>query len=406
MHNSATPQPTQTHRSVAVRLWLRRLVPFLVLVGAVAIGYVLIKTPPRAQSKPAQRQATLVEVQPVEFKTQPVRIEAMGTIQPAQTIELMPRVGGEVHWVSPDFVPGGTFRKDAKLVQIDPVDYELAKRAAEKTVTEARTQLRIEEGAQTVAREDFELLGEVVGAEDRDLVLRKPQLEIAEATLGAAEAELERAQIDLSRATVRAPFNAIVQGRPVNVGARVTATTSLAVLIGTDHYWVEATVPVGEIKWITFPGPDSTEGSTVRIYDDAAWGVDEFRTGTVKRLAASLEEQGRMAQIIIEVEDPLSLEESGKPQLLIGSFVRVEFEGRELENVAHLPRSLVHEDDRVWVFADDGTLDIREVEVAVRGRDYVVVTSGLNPGERLVTTDLSAPVQGMALRIEEAEPSS
>lgn len=389
-----------TGKHSALRLWFRRLVPLLVLAGAGVLGYILIKTPPRAQPRPSQRQATLVEVQPVEFRTQPVRIEAMGTIQPAKRIDLMPRVGGDVDWVSDDFVPGGIFEKGVKLLQIDPVDYELAKQAADKTVAEARTALRIEEGAQAVARQDFELLGEVVGVKDQDLVLRKPQLEMAQATLAAAEADLERAQIDLSRTTVRAPFNAIVQGRPVNVGARVTETTSLATLIGTDQYWVEATVPVSDLKWIAFPGPESEEGSKARIYDDAAWGSEEFRIGTVRRLAASLEEQGRMAQVIIEVEDPLSLHDSSRPQLLIGSFVRVEFEGKKLENVVHLPRNLVHEDDRVWVFNEDGTLDIRKVDVALRGRDYVVVTGGLHPGERIVTTSLSAPVQGMALRVE------
>jgi RND family efflux transporter MFP subunit len=292
------------------------------------------------------------------------------------------------------------FEKDEKILQIDPVDYEIARRSAEKSVTEAQTNLRIEEGAQAVARQDYELLGEVIGEGDRDLVLRRPQLEMARATVAAAEAELERAQIDLSRTTVEAPFNAIVEGDTVNVGARVTPTTSLATLIGTDNYWIEATVPVGQIQWIEIPGRDSATGSAVRIYDEAAWGGGKFRVGTVRRLAASLEEQGRMARVIIEVEDPLSLKDVSKPRLLIGSFVRVEFEGRELESVLHLPQNLIHENDKVWVFADGGALDIRTVDVAMRGRDYVVVTGGLNPGDRIITTELSAPVQGMALRIE------
>jgi len=402
MHETANPKP----QIADSRLWLwsRRLLPLLVLVGAVVFGIVLIRTPPRAASRPQQRQATLVEVQPVAFITQPVKIEAMGTVKAARRIELMSRVGGDVRWVSEDFVPGGLFETGAKILQIDPVDYEIAKRGAEKSVTEARTNLRIEEGAQTIAREDYQLLGEVIGEGDSDLVLRKPQLEMAEATVAAAEAELERAQIDLSRTTVKAPFNAIVEGDTVNVGARVTSTTSLATLIGTDSYWVEATVPVGQLKWIEFPGRNSEKGSTVRIYDDAAWDEGRFRVGTVRRLAASLEEQGRMARVIIEVADPLSLNDESKPRLLIGSFVRVEFEGRELENAVRLQRSMIHENSEVWVFTDEGTLDIRRVEIAMQARDYVVVTGGLNLGDRIITTELSAPVQDMALRIEDRVP--
>ncbi len=390
----ALPTPSRA------RVWLTRLLPLVVLAVAVFGGYVLLKTPPQAKSRPTSSPATLVEVQPVKFLTQPVRINAMGSVQPARTVDLMPRVGGEIQSVSPDFIPGGTFEKGDELVRIDPLDYELAKRTAETFVTEARTNLRIEQGSQAVARQDFELLGEIVGEDDQDLVLRKPQLEMAEANLASALADLERAEVDLARATVEAPFNAIVEGRPLDIGARVTSTTTLATLIGTDHYWIEATVPVQDIKWISFPGPGDQEGSTVKITDEDAWGPDQFRTGTVKRLAASLEEQGRMARVIIEVEDPLGLTDPDLPRLLIGSFVRVEFEGRILENAAVLSRAHLHANDEVWTLADDDTLDIRPVEVALRGRDFVTLASGLNPDDRIVTTDLSAPVQGMPLRTE------
>ncbi len=373
------------------------------LGGALFGAYVLLKTPPKAKSRPPGNPATLVEVQPVTFQTEPVRVDAMGSVQPARTVDLMPRVGGEILSVSPDFIPGGTFKKDDVLVRIDPLDYELAKRAAQTLVTEARTNLRIEQGSQAVARQDFELLGEIVGEDDQDLVLRKPQLEMAEANLASALADLERTEVDLDRATVTAPFNAIIEGRPLDVGARVTSTTPLATLIGTDHYWIEATVPVQDLKWITFPSPDSSDTSPVKITDDS-WSEGRFRRGSVKRLAASLEEQGRMARVIIEVADPLGLADPDRPRLLIGSFVRVQFEGRKLEDAVRLPRAFLHANDEVWTVSDDDTLDIREVDVALRGRDFVTLEGGLQEGDRVVTTDLSAPVQGMPLRVEEIEP--
>ncbi len=384
----ASPTTTRTP------LWLRRALPLIVLAGAVAAWFALVRTPPQTKPKPSERPATLVEVETVEPQDEVVKIEALGTVRPAQQIELLPRVGGEVLSVSDDFAPGGLFEKGATLLTIDPLDYELAKRAAEKTVAEARMAQRVEEGAQTVAKEDYELLGDVVTEKDRDLVLRQPQLAMARATLEAAEAGLERAETDLARTKVVAPFNAIVQGRPVNAGARVSPTTPLATLIGTDAYWIEATLPVSQLQWIEVPGAQAT------IRDEAAWGVKKSRTGRVRGLAAGLEEQGRLAQLIVEVSDPLGLADPSQPRMLIGSLVRVEFTGRELENVMRLPQDLVHEGDHVWVLAPDGTLDIREVEVALRERDHVVVTGGLQAGERIVTTNLPAPVQGMALRTE------
>ena len=108
-----------------------------------------------------------------------------------------------------------------------------------------------------------------------------------------------------------------------------------------------------------------------------------------------------MARVIVEVEDPLGLIDDSKPRLLIGSFVRVEFEGRELEHTVRLPQNLIHENDKVWVFTDEGTLDIRPVDIAMQGRDYVVVRGGLNWADQIVTTEIPAPVQGMLLRIED-----
>lgn len=375
-------------------LWLRRALPLIVLAAAVSAWFLLVRTPPETKAKPSERPAALVEVRTVELADEAVKIEALGTVRPAQQIELLPRVGGEVLSVSDDFAPGGLFQKGATALTIDPLDYDLAKRGAEKAVAEASMALRVEEGAQTVAKEDYELLGDVVTEKDRDLVLRQPQLAMARATLEAAEAGLERAETDLARTQVVAPFNAIVQGRPVNAGARVSPTTPLATLIGTDAYWIEATVPVSHLQWIEVPG------AQVTIRDEAAWGAEKSRTGTVRGLAAGLEEQGRLAQLIVEVTDPLGLADPSQPRMLIGSLVRVEFAGRELEKVMRLPQDLVHQGDLVWVLAGDGTLDIREIEVAFRGRDHVVMTGGLQAGERIVTTNLPAPVQGMALRTE------
>jgi hypothetical protein len=139
----------------------------------------------------------------------------------------------------------------------------------------------------------------------------------------------------------------------------------------------------------------------VRVYDQALWGDDVYRTGRVIRLAADLEEQGRMARLIVSVEDPLSLEpaDAEKPRLLLGSYVRCEIEGIQLASVASLGRGLIRDGNSVWIMDSEDKLDIRPVEIAFRGRDRVMISGGIRAGERLVVSRLATPVQGMALRI-------
>ncbi len=378
------------------------LLPLVVLTCGALLALWLMKTSPKAKSKPPARAATLVEVTPVVFKDHSALINAMGLVQAAQRIVLQPRVNGEVVEISDEFVPGGIFNVGETMLRVDPTDYELVVRQITRAVAQAEADLRVEEGSQTVAKKDFELLGELVNEKDRDLVLRKPQLETARAALDAARSQLDKARLDLQRTTIAAPFNAVVQARDVNIGARVGENTALATLIGTDTYWVEATVPVNQLRWIKIPSRDAGEGSLVRIYNEAAWGAGAFRTGQVFRMTADLEQQGRMARLLIAVDDPLSLKEEneGKPVLLIGSYVRTEIEGVTLNSVAVVDRGLLRENDRVWVKTPADKLDIRPVEVAFRGRDEVLITGGLQAGEQIVTTDLAAAVKGMPLRIE------
>lgn len=122
-------------------------------------------------------------------------------------------------------------------------------------------------------------------------------------------------------------------------------------------------------------------------------------------MAAAVETQGRMVELLVEVADPLALTKhsEGQPKLLLGSYVQVKIEGAALPRAAMIERDLVRDGDQVWIMDDQGNLDIRPVEIAFRARDHLLVTGGVNPGEMLVTSNLPSPVQGMALRIMDGE---
>lgn len=379
--------------------FLRFLLPVAVLAVGAAATVWLLQTGPQAKSRPPVPNALLVEVTPIVFAPGRTVVEAMGTVMAARQVELRPRVSGEVVEMTPNLVPGGLFRAGDILLKLDPADYRLMVRQLEGEVAQAESELKLEQGNQDIARREFEILGEVVQEEDLGLVLRQPQLESVRARLETAKARLAQARLDLERTTVQVPFNAVVQSRNVELGARVSETTVLATMVGTDAFWVELAVPVQQLAWLRIPRNGEGDGSTVRLHDPA-WGPEVYRTGQVVRLTAGLEEQGRMARLLVKVDDPLNLrpENARRPKMFIGSYVRAELEGSELATVAKLDRRLLHDGDRVWIMDDENRLEVRPVEVAFRGRETVLIASGLQPGERLVVTDLAAPVPGTQLR--------
>jgi RND family efflux transporter MFP subunit len=395
---SNTPNTAPERRSGS-RLVGAGLVLVVLIVGVVT-AVALVKSSPRVRPQMPPAQATLVETKPGSISTQSVSIQAMGTVTPSQQIDLRPRVSGEILEISDDFLPGGYFTEGELILQIDPADYELAVRQMRKNVADAHTEIKLEEGNQTVVQKDLELLGEVVAEEDLELVLRQPQLARARASVDAAEAQLNRTKLDLERTSITAPFNSIIQSRSVNIGTQVGPSNPLATLVGTDTYWIEVSVPVDKLKWIQIPRASGGMGSKVTITDDAAWPAGTSRTGHVFRLAADLEPEGRMAKLIVSVEDPLSLKagNANLPRLLLGSFVRAVIEGSELKDSVGLDRQFVRDGNTVWIMSEEKTLDIRPVEIGFRGHSDVIITGGLQAGERIITSQIASPVADMPLR--------
>jgi multidrug efflux pump subunit AcrA (membrane-fusion protein) len=234
--------------------------------------------------------------------------------------------------------------------------------------------------------------------------LREPQLRVVEAKLAAAEAARDRAKLDADRTSIVAPFNAVVLERNVNRGAYVTTATPFATIAGTDAYWVEVAVPVDALRWIEVPSTKSEVGSTVHLRDEAAWGPDENRVGRVLRLAGDLEREGRMARLIVEVDDPLCLlppfraSPGPVPRMLIGAYISAEILGRQVEGVTALQREWMH-GEHVHVITADDTLEIRKVTIAFRGANRIFVSGGLKDGDRVVTSRIAGPVEGMPLRL-------
>lgn len=379
------------------------LVSVLILLAGVALMVLIFKTEPTAtRGDVARETAMLVEVRTAERGRFSPVIEVMGQVVPAREVTLQPRVSGRVIELAEAFEPGGQVAEDTALLRIDPADYQAALRQRRSELAQARADLELEQGRQAVAEQDFELLGEELDEGNRHLVLRQPQLKQARAQVDFAEAALRRAELDLQRTRISAPFDAQILSRDVATGSQVSTGDSLARLVATDRYWVSASVPLSQLRWLRFAERDGEEGAPVTLRHEAAWGPSQSRQGRLQRLVGELDANARLARVLVSVEDPLALRaEAGTPSLILGAFVRTAIEGRALDDVVRLDRDLLRREDTVWVM-EDGALDIRDVTVLLRDDDYVYLSEGLDQGDQVVATDLATVVDGAALRLEDA----
>lgn len=374
------------------------LISMLILLAGAAVTVLIFSTEPTAERGGATREtAMLVEVTGVEKGDFRPTIVTTGTVQPDRDILLSPRVSGEIVYLSPAFVPGGFVRKGQTLLRIDPADYENTLRLRQSDLRQAQADLSLEKGQQEIARQDYRLLGDSLSPDNRSLVLREPQLESVKARVEAARASVAQARLALERTTVKAPFDAHILTRNVNLGSQVAPGDNLARLVGTDRYWVTATVPLSQLRRLRFP-ENGTRGPEVRLRNRAAWPEGVYRTGYLYKLVGALDQQTRLARVMVEVPDPLAYR-TDAPGLIIGAFLETHIEGEAIEDVVRLNRDYLRDNETVWVM-EDGQLRIREVDIVFRDARYAYIRAGLSADARVVTTNLSTVTEGAALRLE------
>lgn len=393
------PESPPRHRRWPLQLGL----VLLLLVIAAAGTLIMMASAPKAVRKPSEKIARLVEVMPVQLGDHQAEVAAMGQVVAASEAILYPDVVGRIVDVNERFIPGERVGAGEELLRLDDADYRLTVRQRRSALAQAEAALAREQGQQQVARREYEMLGEAIAADERGLVLREPQLASAKATREDARAALDRARLDLRRTVVKAPFDGIITEKSVALGTRVSNTSPLLTLVAVDRFWVRVDLPVEALKQINIPADPEEAGSSVKLRR-GDWPEGVYREGRVLRLIPQLEEQARLAQILVEVRDPLALlpEHEGLPRLLINDYVEAFIEGRILKQTVALERSLLHGGDRVWLF-ENGKLTIRSVDVVFRNRERVFVRQNLKAGDRLVSTELSSPVAGMALRVDKSE---
>lgn len=374
----------------------------VILLLAVAVVTAIFSTEPRAERSSASKQtAMLVDVTRVQRGDFRPVIVAMGTVRPEQEIMLSPRVGGEVVSISASFTPGGFVGEGETLLQIDPADYEANLLLRQSELRQASADLELELGRQQLAKQDYEELKGTISSEYETLVLRAPQLNAARARVEAAEANVRRAELDLERTRIRAPFAAHILSREANAGSQVAPGEPLGMLVGIKSYWVEVAVPVSSLQWIDFPQNPGSSVARARVRHRTAWPEDTFREAQVHSMIGALEDETRLARILLTVADPLAHEpgSSGLPPLMVGSYVESRIEGKLIEDAVRIPRDYLRQNDTVWI-NDNSVLRIRPLDIVFRDQDHVYVQQGLAESDLIVTTNLATVVDGSMLRME------
>ena len=348
---------------------------------------------PKAEESEQIASGYRVDVLVVHPENVPVEMLSFGSVEPQRELDISSEVNGLVVYKSENLVKGGTVSKGEVLWEVDQTNYNALLEQAKGNLERAQLELEIEKGRQQVAKQDWEMISEEVKEEflDSNLALRVPHLKEKEAAVLSAKSQLSKALKDLERTKVYSPFNAVVVSENIEEGKFLTVQQPVAKLVASDAFNIETSIPLDYLNWL-----DLDKNNTVMVRQNIGIKKIEME-GKILRLLSDLDSRGRMARLLIAIDDPLRVQQGSdnKFPFLLGTFVEIEIIGNEVENVYQIPRTALRENNIVWTVAENDSLKFNKVDPVYKTEESVYIKSGLSNGEKVVLTTIPTAFEGM-----------
>ncbi|KQM71817.1 MULTISPECIES: efflux RND transporter periplasmic adaptor subunit [unclassified Sphingomonas] len=291
------------------------------------------------------------------------------------------------------FTEGTLVQKGQPLYEIDPRLYRAAANEAQANLQSARAN----EQAQRVLANRYKPLAEMEAISQQDYTNAIATSRQATASVAQTRAALETAQINLKFTTVPAPITGRIGRSLFTVGALVSATQTdpLAQIQRLDPMFVDIQQSSGDLLALRRSlGQNGIVPTRAEVRLKLEDGSDYGATGTVEFAEALVNTETGTVTLRARFPNPQGL-------LLPGMFVQARFAQAINQRAFLVPQAGLSRDAKgnatVYVVDANNKAVQKKVKADRTQGAFWVVTSGLNPGDRIITQGLSkiAPNQGV-----------
>jgi membrane fusion protein (multidrug efflux system) len=361
---------------------------------------------PAAQDGPHQPPPPEVNVVTVQARDLPVASEHTGRTEGVREVEVRSRVTGIL--LKRNFTEGTRVSAGESLFSIDPAPFQAALARAEAEL--ARADARLAQAKREVTRVQSLIAENFVSQKALDDAVSAQ--EIAAADVQAARAQVTQARLDLEYTRVEAPISGVTSRSLMSEGSLVEAQqTLLTTITQVDPIYVIFGIPETEYLQrqrdvaaghVALP-KDRTFDVRVKLSDGTLHprtGKLDFSDARVNPQTGSIE-----ARAIIPNDGQL---------LRPGQFVRAILEGGVRPAALAVPQRAVLEGPSgkmVLLVNAEGKVEPRPVQIGEWAGEDWIITSGLNPGDRVIVDGMvkarpGAQVQVAELKAEAAPPQA
>jgi membrane fusion protein, multidrug efflux system len=334
-----------------------------------------------------------VEAQPVTARAVEYAVNAVGSLEAFETVQVTARVPGAVERVR--FAEGQRVATGAVLVEVEPQRYKLAVDAARAALDKTRA-------AEADARAGLERREKAVAATPglipgEEIESWRTRVYTAQADAAEKKAALAQAQLNLRDAYVRAPVPGIIETRRVQTGQYVQPGVVMATLVRQEPLLLRFNVPAPEAAALR---PGMTARFTLRDQRQ----VTEARITHVSQAADSA---SRMVAVTANVSG------SERAGLRPGAFAEVVVPIGDARPAPVIPQTAVRPTERGFVaYVVEGSganQKVREriLTLGLRTTDGAVeVKNGIAPGELVVVRGSEALREGFPVEVEKQRPGA
>jgi multidrug efflux system membrane fusion protein len=327
-----------------------------------------------------------VEVEPVEARSVEYSVNAVGSVEAFERVEITSRIPGAVERVH--FSEGNVVEPGSLLVEIEPERYRLAVRSARATLEKA--QASEAEAMTGLKRREMVNAQNPALVKEEDLDAWRTRVSTARAEVAQARSGVGLAELNLREAFVRAPAAGVIQTRNIQTGQYVQPGATLATLVRREPLLLRFQVP-------------EQDAARIRPGMQARFSVRENArqySAELTHVAAAADSTSRMVPVTARVDD------RDRAELRPGSFAQVTVPVGSTVEAPVIPQVAVRPSERGFLaFVVEGDVAReRELQLGLSTEDgRVEVRSGVKRGERLVVRGAEALRDGAKVRVTGGE---